>query len=198
MTALTHRLKAATLGFCVTVAPLTIVALAQFVLMPTTVAASEKLDSNEQALAVASLRMAWLALHSTVAAIIAVYWVLAAFFGRGELLKMRAANATLGLCVVAYLAIILYYIFVPWPDGLKTVCPILDIPDSDAPRFGFDTPSSCEAFVYAANGTIAAALLGLIVPLTVSLIIRIYASRRATSELDEAASPSMTTSTETR
>ncbi len=181
MAAPTNRLKAATLGFGITVAPLAIVAVAQLIFMPKIVAAMGGLDGNERALAVSSLRGDWLAVHGIVAAIFAIYWLLTAVLGRGQFLKLRAANVTLALCVVAYLTITLYYIFVQWPDGLKIVCPFLGISDTDAPSFGFDTTSSCGAFVYAAHQIIVLGLLGLVVPFTISLIVRIVSSRRATS-----------------
>lgn len=181
MAAFTNRLKAAALGFGITVAPGVIVAVAQFIFLPQIVATMEGLDTNDRALAVSSLRTDWLVVHIIAAAIFGIYWLLTAVLGRGQILRLRAANVTLALCVVAYLTITLYYIFVPWPDGLKIVCPFLGISDTDAPRFGFDAPSSCGAFVYTAHQMIALGLLGLIVPFTISLIIRIVSSRRATS-----------------
>lgn len=109
MAALMNRLKAATLGFGITVAPLAIVATAHLTLMPQIVAAMEGLGSSERALAVSSLRSDWFATHSIVAIIFAIYWMITAVFGREQLLRSRAANRILAFCVVAYLTITLYF-----------------------------------------------------------------------------------------
>lgn len=175
---LIHQLKAATLGFGVTVTPIVIVAATQNIFMPQIVTVLQGVDSNDQAWVVSSLRREWLGVHTTAATIIAVYWLLTVVLGRGQLLRLKAANLTLAFCIVAYLTMTFYYIFVQWPDGLKVVCPFLGISDTDAPRFVFDAQSSCGAFAYAVHQSIVLGTLGLIVPLTISLIIRIVSSRR--------------------
>lgn len=76
--------------------------------------------------------------------------------------------------------------FVQWPDGLRVVCPLFGISDTDAPPFAFDAPSSCGSFAYAANQIIVLGLLGLIVPLVISLIVRIVSSRREYQLVDDA------------
>lgn len=189
MAALSNRLKAATLGFGITVAPLAIVATAHLTFMPQIVAAMEGLDSNDRAMAVSSLRSDWFAMHSVVATTFAIYWVITAVCGREQILRSRAANSILAFCATAYLAITLYFIFVQWPDGLEVVCPLLGISNTDAPPFGFDVPTSCGAFVYAANQMIVLGLVGLIVPLIISLIVRIVSSRRAYQLKDDAPPP---------
>ncbi|MXO60799.1 hypothetical protein GRI89_14750 [Altererythrobacter salegens] len=186
MAALTIRLKAATLGFGITVAPLAIVATAHLTFMPQIVAAMEGLDSNDRALAVSFLRRDWFAQHGIVAILFAIYWVITAALGKEQILRAKAANSILAFCVAAYLTITLYFIFVQWPDGLTFVCPLLGISDADAPPFGFDVPSSCDAFVYAANQMILLGLVGLIAPLIISLVVRIVSSRRAYQLKDEA------------
>lgn len=181
MTALTNRLKAATLGFGVTVAPLAVVVAAQLIFMPQIVAAMAGIDRNDRALAVSSLRTEWVTMHSIVAAAFALYWLLTALIGKGQLLKIRVANIILGFCIFCYLSITLIYVFVDLPEGLKVVCPLFGISDTDAPRFACDPQSSCDAAVYPVHLLIALAPLGLIVPLTISLIVRIVSSRRAAS-----------------
>lgn len=189
MGALTNRLKAATLGFGITVAPLAIVATAHLTFMPQIVAAMEGLDSNDRALAVSSLRSDWFVTHSVVAIIFAIYWLIAAAYGRENILISKAANRILAFCFSAYLTITFYFIFVHWRDGLEVVCPLLGISNTDAPPFGFDVPSSCGAFVYAANQMIVLGLVGLIVPLIISLIVRIVSSRRAYQLKNDAPPP---------
>ena len=179
MAALSNRLKAATLGFGITVAPLAIVATAHLTFMPQIVAAMEGLDSSDRALAVSSLRRDWATMHSIVAMMFAIYWVIAAVCGRGQILRLNVANILLAFCVVAYLAITLYYILVPWPDGLRILCPLLGISDTDALPFAYDAQSSCGAFAYAAHQLILLGLLGLVVPLITSLVVRIVSSRCA-------------------
>lgn len=190
MAALINRLKAATLGFGITVAPLAIVAIAHLTFMPQIVVAIEGLGSSERAPAVASLRSDWFAMHSIVAIIFAIYWMITAVLGREQLLRSRAANRILAFCVVVYLTITLYFIFVQWPDGLRVICPLFGISDTDAPAFAFDALSSCDAFAYAANQMIVLGLLGLIVPLVISLIVRIVSSRRQ-DQLEDDAPPSL-------
>ncbi len=189
MAALTNRLKAATLGFSITVAPLAIVATAHLILMPQIVAAMAGLDNNDQALAVSYLRRDWFAMHSIVAIMFAIYWVITAAFGREQILRSNAANSILTFCVAAYLTITLYFIFVQWPDGLEIVCPLLGISDTDAPPYACDPRSSCGAFAYAANQVILLGLVGLIVPLIISLIVRIVSSRRVYQLKDDAPPP---------
>ena len=133
MAALTNRLKAATLGFGITVAPLAIVATAHLTFMPQIVAAIEGLDSNDRAMAVSSLRSEWFVMHIVVAIIFAIYWVITMVCGRGEILRSSAANRVLAFCVFAYVTITLYFIFVQWPDGLDFVCPLLGISDRTHP-----------------------------------------------------------------
>lgn len=189
MAALTNRLKAATMGFGITVAPFAIFAIAHLIFMPQIVAAMEGLDSNDQALVVSSWRSEYSAMHSIVAIIFAAYWVITAVFGRGDLLTSRAANSILAFCVAVYLTITAYFIFLQRPDGLEIVCPLLGISNTDGNPFGFDVKTSCGAFVYAANQIILLGLVGLIVPLIISLIVRIVSSRRAYRLLDDAPPP---------
>lgn len=84
MSALRNRLKAATLGFCITVAPLAIVATAHLIFMPQVVAAMEILDSNERAQTVAYLRSDWFTMYSIVTLMFATYWLMAAVCVRGQ------------------------------------------------------------------------------------------------------------------
>jgi hypothetical protein len=149
--------------------------------MPQIVGTFEGLDSNGQALAVSSLRRDWLTLHAAAAILVAIYWLLTAVLGRGELLRLRAANITLALFVFAVIVLTLYGSLGQWGDVLKGVCPFLGISDTDAPPYGFDTPSSCGAFVYAAHQNIVFGVLGLPMLLATSGIVRIVSSRRARS-----------------
>jgi hypothetical protein len=181
MAALANRFKAAAMGFGITVAPLCIIAVAQLTFMPQIVGAFEGLDSNEHALAVSVLRRDWLTLHAAAATLVAIYWLLTAVLGRGELLRLKAANVTLSLFVFAVMALTLYGSFGQWPDALQGVCPFLGISDTDTPPYGMDTPSSCGAFVYAAHQIIALGILGLPMLLATSVTVRIVSSRRARS-----------------
>jgi hypothetical protein len=179
MTALGNRFKAATVGFGITVAPLGIVAVAQFVLAPQIIGTIEGVDNNELALVVSSWRRGWLPLHAIAATLIAVYWLLTAVIGRGQLLQSRAANVTLALFVFVVIAFVLYGSFVQMPEDLTGVCPILGISDTDAPPYGLDTPSSCGAFAHAAHTIMLLAMLGLmLLLLAASVIVRIASSRR--------------------
>ena len=148
--------------------------------MPQIVGSFAGLDSNEQAWAVSSLREDWLTFHAAVAISVAIYWLLMVMLGRGRLLRFRSSNVTLAVFVAAVMALVLYASIGPWGEGLKGVCPLIGISDADAPPFGFDTPSSCEAFIYGAHQVIGLGLLGLpILLLTISLIARIVSSRSA-------------------
>lgn len=103
--ALANRLKAATVGFCTTIAPLGIIAVAQLTFMPQIVGTFEGLDSNGQVSTVSYLRGEWFTFHAAVAILVAIYWLLTAIFGRGQLLRLRAANVTLALFVFAIMAL---------------------------------------------------------------------------------------------
>lgn len=175
----TNQLKAATVGFAITVAPLAIVALAQNIVMPQVVAVAQEVVSDDRARIVAWLRSEWLRMHTIVATIIAMYWLLTALFGRGQLLRAKAANLSLALCVFTYLTITIFFSFFQRPDDLRVVCLFLSISDTDAPSFAFDGRSSCGDFIRAAHQLLMLGMLGLVVPLTISLIVRIVSSRRA-------------------
>jgi hypothetical protein len=190
MAALTNRLKAATMGFGITVAPLAIVATAHLIFMPQIGAAMQELENSDRSsAAISSLQSDWFAMHSIVVIIFATYWAITAAFGREGLLRSKAANSILAFCVSAYLTITAYFIFVQWPDGLEIICPVLGISNMDGAPFGFDVKTSCGAFVYAANQIMLLGLVGLIVPLSISLIVRIVSSRCA-YELENDAPPS--------
>lgn len=176
---LTNQLKAATVGFAITVAPLAVVAVAQNILMPKVVAVAQEVVSDDQAGVVAWLRSEWLRMHTIAVTVIAIYWLLTALFGRGQLLRARAANLSVALCVFTYLTITIFFTFFQRPDDLRGVCPFLSISDTDAPSFAFDGRSSCGDFIYAAHQLLILGMLGLVVPLIVSLIVRIVSSRRA-------------------
>ncbi|WP_109806478.1 hypothetical protein [Sphingosinithalassobacter portus] len=177
MAALKNRLKAAALGFGITVAPLAIVAIAQFIFMPQIVAAGEGLDSNDKALALSYQQMLWFTAHTIVAILFAIYWFLVALLGKGQILRCRAANRILNFCVVAYLTITLYSILL-WTDGEGAVCSFLGISDTDALPYVLDAMSSCDSFFFDITQFLGFGLLGLIVPFIISLIVRIVSSRR--------------------
>lgn len=185
MAALARRLKAATIGFGITVAPLFIIGMVQLTFLPQSVGAIEGLDSRGQAHVVSALRTDSLALHNIAAILVTIYWLLTAFIGGEEILRLRAANASLALFVVVLLILSLYTTFVRWPpvpEELKVLCSILGISDTDRPPFGFDTPSSCGAFIDAGHRLLLLGLLGLsILLLVTSLTIRIASSRRTRS-----------------
>ena len=189
MAALSNRLKSAIFGFGITVAPLAIVATAHLAFMPYIVAATEGLDVHDRALTVARLRREWFAVHSIAAIIFATYWAITALGGKGQTLESKAANGILAACVIIYLVITLYFIFFRWTEGLKILCPLLGISDTDAPPFVFDAQSSCGAFASATHLIILLGLPGLVVPLVISLVVRIVSSRRAYHQRDNAPSP---------
>jgi hypothetical protein len=190
MTALAGRLKAATVGFGITVAPLAFIAMAHFAFVPQIVGAREgSVSSGEHAARISELRMAWFAFHALAVTLVAIYWLLTAVLGRGQLLRFRAANVTLGLFVLVIMAAAPFYAFVPWPDDLKGICPFLDISDEYTNPYALDAQSSCDSFVYAARTITVLGLIGLPVPLLIaSVIVRIVSSRRA-SRLTNNASP---------
>jgi hypothetical protein len=189
MAALSHRLKSAIFGFGITVAPLAIVATAHLAFMPYFVAATEGLDGHDRALTVSNLRTEWFAMHSIAAIIFAAYWIIAALGGKGQTLKPKVANGILTFCVITYLLITLYFISFRWTEGLKILCPVLGISDTDAPPFVFDAQSSCGAFASATHLIILLGLPGLVVPLVISLVVRIVSSRRAYQQSDNAPPP---------
>lgn len=182
MSALTNRLRAATVGLGITVAPLVIIATVQFILMPHTLPTLEGLSSNQRDLAVAYQRMQWSFLYIVAATLFFIYWLLAAMLGTGQLLRLRAANVTLALCLFALMVLALYGSFVQWPDNIKDICRLLNISDVDAPLYACDAQSSCDHFVFTTHMSIIFWLVGLsIILLATSLIVRIVSSRHASS-----------------
>ena len=174
------RPKAAAFGFAVTVAPIAAVAAAQFALIPHIIGAIEGLDSGEQIRAVSILRRDWLTFHAAAGALVALYWVLAAAFAKRQLLRSRAANVTLALFVFSLVAFAVYGSSIQWPDELKGLCPLLNIPDTYPNPFGFDAQSSCDVFVQRIHMIIILGLLGFAVALLLaSAVLRIVSSRRA-------------------
>lgn len=189
MIALADRLKVATVGFGITVAPLAFIAMAQFAVIPRIVGARESSASSEHAATISELRMEWLSFHAFAVTLVAIYWLLTAVFGRGQLLRFRAANVTLGLFVLVIMAAAPFYAFIPWPDDLKGICPFFGISDEYTNPYAIHAQSSCDSFVSAAHMITLLGLIGLPVPLLVaSVIVRIVSSRRA-SRLTNNASP---------
>ena len=189
MAALSNRLKSAIFGFGITVAPLAIVATAPLAFIPYFVASTEGINGHDRALTVSRLRTEWFALHGIVTIIFAAYWVMTALGGKEQITKSKAANVILAFCVTTYLLITLYFISFRWTEGLKILCPVLGISDTDAPPFVFDAQSSCGAFASATHLIILLGLPGLVVPLVISLVVRIVSSRRAYQQSDNTPSP---------
>ena len=174
MTALANRLKAAAVGFVITVAPTIIVALADFILLPFRVGTVDELNWE---------RSDSLTFHAIVAIAVAIYWLISALLGRGQLLQLISANATLALSVFLLMFLPRYsFFFGEGPDDWKGMCPFLGISDTDAQPYALDARSSCGYFVDDAYNTLLLGLLDLsIVLLVTSLIVRIISSRRARS-----------------
>lgn len=189
MAALSNRLKSAIFGFGITVAPLAIVATAHLAFMPYIVAATEGLDGHDRALTVSRLRREWLAVHGIAAIMFFTYWATTALIGKEQITKSKVANGILAFCVITYFLITLYFIFFRWTEGLRILCPFLGISDTDAPPFVFDAQSSCGAFASAAHLIILLGLPGLVVPLVISLVVRIVSSRRAYQQSDNVPPP---------
>lgn len=189
MAALSNRLKAAALGFGITVAPLAIVATAHLTFMSQIVAAMEGWGSSDRALTISTQRREWFATHSIVAVMFAIYWVITAACGRGQLLRHKVANIILAFCVAAYLTITFRYIFFQRHD-LIILCPLFGISDTDVSPYAIDFATSCQQFANAADLFIVLGLVGLIVPLVISLVVRIVSSRRE-NQLEDNAPPSL-------
>jgi hypothetical protein len=182
LTAFASRLKAASKGFGITVAPLAIVALVQFALMPQIVGSRENLANYDQAETISYARWQWLITHAVAAALFAIYWLLAAVFGKGELLRLRAANKTLILSLLAYLFQSPFYAFFPWPHDLHSVfggvCSVIGLSDELANPYAMDELTDCGAFFAIVHTLATMGLVALsLVLLVVSVIVRIVSSR---------------------
>lgn len=164
LVALVSRLKAAAIGFGITVAPLAVAALIQYALVYALVPGS-------------------LILHAIATTLFAIYWLLTALLGKGQLLRLRAANKILTLSVLAFLALSLHGTFFPtledYGGGFKDICPIIGISDEAPPRYTLDGQTNCEAFAYSAHTIAIFGLMGSsFLLLVISLIVRIVSSRR--------------------
>ena len=179
---LASRLKAATIGFGTTVAPLAVIAAIQFAIVPQIGGADESLGSGERAEYIANLRREWFIFHAVAATLVGIYWLLTAVLGRGQLLRFRVANVSLALFVLLIIASTPFFALIPWPDNLRGLCPFLGISEEYWNPYAFDDRSSCGLFVDRVHGIMLLALIGLPIPLLVtSLIVRIVGSRRAIS-----------------
>lgn len=174
------RLKSAIIGFGATIAVISALAGAQFVLVPHTVAVVGRLDPDIDAWAVSLLRRQVVEFHAIVAAVMASYWLLCAVAGSGQLLRSRGANLTLALSGLIFALAMAIASFVPVMEALRGVCPILGISDTFPPppegKARFDGQTPCETFL---QGAVPSFMLGLPTILLVSsAILRIVGSRR--------------------
>ena len=170
------RFKCGVTGFGITLAPIVVLAGAQFLLAPQIVASVGGLDPKIHTWAVPFFRSELAVFYAFVASIICGYWVLTSTLGRGNFLRIRSANFALVVAGLTFAFATVVATAVPMPARLfKGACPVLGLSDTQ-PTFGFDGQSDCEAF---ANGAVPIVLLGLpLVLLVTSAILRVVVSRR--------------------
>lgn len=173
------RIKRAGLGLGVTLMPIAALATAQYVIAPYSVAINLGNDPELNARAVSDLRRSLAHLYSVVALVLAIYWLLTAFLGGIQLLKIKSANVVLALSVVTFASGIGVVSFFQVPDAFRGSCPILGLPDKihhPAGTFVFDGQSPCDAFL---RLSVASLILGLpLILLAASAFLRILGSRR--------------------
>lgn len=169
------RFKSATLGICVTLAPLLAIACTQLVLSPSIVERAG-FDPPSDSWAVFQYRQVLLSSYAWIAAIVVAYWMAALTLGRGEILLIKNANLTLAGAVFTFASAMIAASLVPQTSELfKWACPILGLSDTYT-RFGFDIPTRCESFTSKTTPTV---LLGLpLLLLAVSALLRVVGSRR--------------------
>jgi len=126
--------------------------------------------------AIPQFRGMLISLYAAVIGIVAIYWLLTAALGRGRILVIRSANVTMVLAISFFGCAMAVASAVPAPAMLlKVTCPVLGLSDAFQ-KFGFDNPTSCDAF---ANAALPSLLLGLpALLLAISAILRISASRQ--------------------
>lgn len=175
------RVKAAAIGLGLTLTPLAVMAIAQFVFARQIVMNVSGFNPDIDVWVVSTLRSNLVTSYAVIALIVIAYWLLTAMLGRGQFLETKSANMTLALSGAAFTFTILVASFVREPAAiLEGACPSLGISpvlgNSDVYQFGFDTPSPCEAFAVATTNLL---LLGLPALLFItSLFQRISLSRR--------------------
>lgn len=174
------RLKSAAIGFGVTLATIAILAGAQFLLAPHTVAVVGRMDPEIDAWAVSQLRWQLTEFYTTVIAMMTIYWLLGTLAGRGQLLRVRSANVTLALSGAIFALAMAVATFIQVPEAFKGACPVLGISDTFSPLpegvFGFDRQTPCEISLRRA---VPSLLFGLpIILLIASAFLRIFGSRK--------------------
>lgn len=174
-TTIVDRLRQTSLGPAVTLFPALLLAALHFSFAPQIVARGSEMTLEEKAGFASLYRSSLLETFAYPLSLIALYWLLTAIFAKGDLLRVRPANITLGLAIISISIVgILPFFLSPEPPALAKVCSVLGISQTDWPP-GFDTQSSCDRF---SGMTIAT--MWVILPaflLTISAGFRIFFSR---------------------
>jgi hypothetical protein len=174
-----QRLKAAAWGFAVTALPLAAIGMGQFLIARHTVLVVGGMNPDVDTWAVIEVQQSLAPAYTTIACVVAIYWLVTAALSRGHFLTIKSANATLALSCFAFGCAIAIMSTVPAPARVfESACPYLDLPDTyydSSHGFGFDVPTACEAFAHNALRKILLGLPGIL--LAISAILRISLSR---------------------
>lgn len=174
------RSRSAAFGFGVTLAAIAALAGAQFLLAPHTVAVVGRMDPAVDAWAVSQWRWQLAEFYATIVAIMATYWLLCTVAGKGQLLRVKSANVTLGSSGLIFALAVAVASFVQLPEAFKGTCRVLGVSDTFPPLpkgvFGFDRQTPCEIFLRQA---VPSLLFGLpIILLLASAVLRIVGSHK--------------------
>jgi type IV secretory pathway TrbD component len=168
-----NRFRQATIGFAVTLAPLSLLAGLQFLFAPRILMVAWEIDPTIEHWAVSSFRNNLIESYAYPVSLVIFYWLLAATIGKGAFLWIRSANLTLALSILSFaLAVALASVA---PPPFNAVCSFLGISQTDWPP-GFDTQSSCERYSWMAAMSLAVVLPALLI--AISAALRIFVSRR--------------------
>lgn len=171
------RLGQTAFGLAITLLPLLVLAGAHWVIVPEIVARVPAMTPEETSWAVSFGRSILPQAYAFPVTMIVLYWLMIAAFGKGDVLRFKAANVTLTLSIISIsLMALLDMVLTPDFPPLAKICSLLGIPQTDWPP-GFDTQSSCDRFSYIAIPTMWVFLPALL--LTASAGLRIFSSRRS-------------------
>ena len=176
MTALADRMRLAAIGTGISLLPIAMMAFAHFGYVPKMVR-NIGFDPRTDEWIVTQIETDLSLLYIAVAGILTVYWICAAWLGRGDILRIRSANSCLAACVLGLAVWMTYWSLLSDRNhSFKNLCSAFGIAD-DYPEVMFDGQSECDVFVM--NTIPIALFVSVIILFLVSAILRIVVSRRA-------------------
>ena len=172
---LADRMRLAAIGTGLSLLPIAMIAFAHFRYVPRMVR-NIGFDPRTDEWIVTQIETDLFLFYLAVAVILTAYWICAAWWGRGDILRIRSANFCPAACMLGLAVWMTYWSLLSDRNhSFKNICSRFGIAD-EYPEFGFDGQSQCDVFL---TNTIPIALfVSVIILFLLSAVLRIVFSRR--------------------